>query len=156
MLKPTAVVELVWQDETGSNASTLVQALSSATVSEIDASVTALASVLTPLTGCVLIKQRIKYISKPEIRPTASNSTPIVRAGAFYFDCQLDTPDAIITIPSIKDSIILTAEPLAGVGIDTTNADVIAFIETVIGVNATNQFGDAITALIAAYRVSRV
>src|SRR4029453_4262028 len=121
VLRPTAVVELVWQDESGSTAVTLLRVPSSSTVEQADVSATALASVLLPLTGAVLVRQRIRYQRSFEVPPPADNSTAIVRAGGFWFDCEGDTPDAIIVVPAITESVILTNEPMAGVGIDPQN-----------------------------------
>lgn len=156
MLKPAANVELVWQDETGSTAVTMLHAPSSATVDDIDASATALASILLPLTGCVLIKQRIKYINQTVPRTEPADSTPIVRSGVFYFSVDPPSSDGLINVPSIKESVISDVEPFAGVGIDRDNADVIAFVNAVLAGDVTNAFGDAFTALVAAYRQSRV
>src|SRR6185369_5933249 len=111
MLKPSAMVELVWQDETGSTAVTQLNIPSSLTVDEIDANATALASILVPLTGATLIKQRIKYTKAPEPLSPASDSTPITRTGAFFFTTGDDTPDAVIIVPAVKDSILDTTFP---------------------------------------------
>lgn len=156
MLKPAANVELVWQDETGSTAVTMLHVPSSATVDDIDASATALASILLPLTGCVLIKQRIKYINQTVPRTEPADSTPITRSGVFYFSVDPPSPDGLINVPSIKESVISDVEPFAGVGIDRDNSDVIAFVDAVLAADVTNAFGDAFTALVAAYRQSRV
>jgi hypothetical protein len=129
---------------------------SSATVDDIDASATALASILLPLTGCVLIKQRIKYINQTVPRTEPADSTPITRSGVFYFSVDPPSPDGLINVPSIKESVISDVEPFAGVGIDRDNSDVIAFVDAVLAADVTNAFGDAFTALVAAYRQSRV
>ena len=156
MLKPVAVVELVWQDETGSTAVTMLHAPSSATYADIDASASALASILASLTGCVLIKQRIKYKSVPDTPVAADEGTAIVRTGLFFFSTGTSTPDTGIVVPSINDGIILETGPTSGYGIDLSNSDVIAFENAVIVANVTNPFGDAVEALFAAYIQSRV
>ena len=156
MLKPSAVVELVMQDETGSTAAVTLHAPSSATYAEIDASATALASILLPLTGAVLVRQRIKYVAVPDSPVSADNDTAIVRTGLFFFSTGTTTSDTGIMVPAVKDAIISTTEPTAGVGIDLTNSDVIAFEDAVIASGVTNPFGDAIEALFVAYLQSRV
>jgi len=156
VLKPSAVVELVWRDETGSTASTLLSCPSSATVEEIDASATALASILLPLTGAVLVKQRIKYISQTIPRTEPVDSTPIRRSGVFFFSTDDDLPDGMVTVPSLKEGVISATEPDAGVGIDVSNADVVAFVDALLTNGATNPFGDAFASLITAYVQSRV
>jgi len=156
VLRPSATVELLWQDETGSTASMTLSIPSSLTYDEIAADAEALAALVVPLTGAALTGIRVRYRSALGTLIPADDSTPITRVGAFYFDTQPDEPDTIITVPAIKDSIILVDEPMAGVGIDRQNPDVEAFVTAVIGSNLSNPFGDVITALIAAYRVSRV
>jgi len=156
VLRPNAVVELVWQDETGSTASTMLNVTSSSTVEDIDAAATALASIVLPLTGAVLIKQRIKFKNETVPRADPADSTPIVRSGVFYFSVDPPSPDGLITVPSIKESVISDVEPFSGVGIDRDNSDIIAFVDAVLAAGVTNVFGDAFTALVAAYRQSRV
>jgi len=156
MLRPSAVVELVWQDETGSTAVTQLSASSSLTVAEIDADATALASILVPLTGATLIKQRIRYVWKPDSPVAAGDSTPIKRTGIFFFSADPPSPDGLISVPAVKDSVLSTIEPFAGYAIDRDNADVIAFAAAVVDNGITNPFGDPFTALVAAYLQSRV
>ena len=156
MLRPTAVVELIWQDETGSTSATTVFAPSSLTVEQIDAKATALASIVASMTGCVLIKQRIKFIDATVPKPVPASSTPIIRTGAFFFSTNFAAPDGVILVPAIKDAILSDVEPLAGYGIDSDNIDVIAFENIVVAGGITNPFGDAFTALIAAYLQSRI
>ena len=156
MLKPNAVVELVWRDDSGSTATTTINAPSSATVIEIDAAASALASILVPLTGAVLIKQRIKYRFEVVPREGPVDDTPIIRSGAFFFDATPDTPDYVAIVPSIKEEVLIDVGPTAGYEIDSTNTAVIAFVAALLGNAATNPFGDALSMLVAAYRQSRV
>ena len=156
MLKPNAVVELVWQDDSGSTATTTINAPSSATVEEIDVMAAALASILVPLTGAVLIKQRIKYRFEVVPRTEPVSDTPIVRSGAFFFSTSFDASDWVVIVPSIKEEVLSDVEPFNGYAIDGDNAAVIAFVAAAIGAGVTNPFGDAFTALVAAYRQSRV
>lgn len=156
MLKPCAVVELVWQDGSGSTAVTAISVPSSSTVSEIDASATALASILQPLTDAVLIKQRIKYVSVPDEPSVASGGTPITRTGSFFFNTEDDNPIALIVVRAIKDSVIIDYGPGEGIIIDDTNSDVIGFIDAVVDSIVTNIFADDVTELQSAYLQSRV
>jgi len=156
VLKPAAIVELVWQDETGSTASTMLSAPSSSTLDDIDAAATALASIIAPLTGAVLVKIRIKYRSQTVPRTEPVDSTPIARSGVFYFSVDPPSPDGLVNVPSIKESVISDVEPFAGVAIDRDNTAVIALSNAILAGGVTNPFGDAFTALVAAYRQSRV
>lgn len=156
MLKPTATVALVWQDETGSTAATMLSVPSSATVDEIDAAAMALASIIVPITDAVLIKSRITYRSQTVPKPEPVDSTPIARSGVFYFAVDPTSPDGLITVPSIKESVLSDVEPFSGVSIDRDNSAVIDFVDGVIAGGITNVFGDVFTALVTAYRQSRL
>lgn len=156
MLKPSAIVELVWQDETGSTAATTVHFPTSLTVTEIDVSATALASILVSMTGAVLVRQRIKYVAVTDPPVSASGSTSIVRTGAFFFSTGEDTAIADIFIKAVKDAIVETSGVRAGVGIDTTNSDVLSFISAVIDNGVTNVFGEDVSGFIDAYLQSRL
>jgi len=156
VLKPTAVVELVWQDASGSTSATTIHAPASATVIEIDATASALASILVPLTGCVLIKQRIRYIWVPDEPVVASGGASILRAGSFFFKTEDDGPIALIVVRAIKDAVLVDSGPTEGYAIDTDNSDVISFEDAVIDGMVTNVFGDDAIELITAYLQSRV
>lgn len=156
MLKPSAVVELVWQDASGSTAATTVHAPSSATYANIDASATALASILASLTGAVLVRQRIKYISVPETPVPASGGASIMRTGSFFFGTAGGNPIADVFVKAIKDTAIETSGVREGVGIHTADSDVSSFISAVISSIACNVFGDDIHDFIDAYLQSRL
>jgi hypothetical protein len=156
VLKPSAVVELIWQDETGSTASTTLSAPSSLANEVIASDAEALGAILASLTGATLIKIRIKYVSVPEEPVTASGSTPITRTGIFFFSTGPSTPDSLVSVPSVKDSIVLDSGPSAGVGIDLSNSDVITFGAAVVDNGISNPFADDFTSLFAAYIQSRV
>lgn len=156
MLKPCAVVELIWQDESGSTSATTFFAPSSLTVDAIDAKASAVASILASMTGCVLVRQRIKYINTPVYLPVASGGAPITRTGIFFFSVTPPDPDGIITVPAVRDGIISTVPPTAGYAIDLSHSDVIAFASAVVDSGITSIFGDAFTAIVTAYLQSRV
>jgi len=156
VLAPDAVVELVWQDETGSTAVTLLHAPSSLTVAEIASDAEALGAILASLTDAVLVRQRIKYRSVRETAVPASDDTPLTEAAVFIFSPGDDLPMSVVTIHSIKDSIMLTSGFGAGFIVDPANTDVIAFKNAVIDNGLSNPFGDDLIALVSAYRQSRL
>jgi len=156
VLKATALVELVWQDETGNTATTTLHALSSLAYADIDASATAVASILASLTDAVLVKQRIKYTWVPESRIPASGGASIKRTAAFFFGTGDDTPIALIVVHAIKAALVVSAGVGAGVMIDTSNSDVIAFIDAVVDSIVVNPFDDDVINFETAYMQSRV
>lgn len=156
MLKPCAIVELVWQDETGSTAATTLYLPSSLTVSEIDVASLGVASILASLTGCVLIKQRIKYINVEETRTLATDGSPIVKSGLLYFSTPDNAPLGFATIHAFKDAYIVADGLGEGVLIDTEDSTVIALINAIHDLGACTPFGDTFGDVIAAYIQSRV
>jgi hypothetical protein len=126
------------------------------TVSEIDANATALASILLPLSGASLVAIRIRYRSAFEEPVPATGDTPITRTGIFFFDCGGELPDALISVPAIKDDVLVSSGPSAGVEIDTTNGYVSSFIAAVVENGVSSPFGDDIASFVIAYLQSRV
>jgi len=156
VLQVTAVVELVWQDETGDTALTILRAPSSWTVAEIGAFAEAEALFFVPLSDCTLVGYRIRYKSAFNDPVLLADGSPITKTGVFFFETADDAPDSLIVIPAIKDSILVASGPTAGYAIDLTNSDVIAFTDAVIAGGVSNPFADVFTAVLAAYVQSRV
>jgi hypothetical protein len=150
------VVELVWQDASGSRAATTYFALSSLTLAEIDASATAFASILASLTGAVLVKQRIQYRAVPDSTSSASGGASIKRTGIFFFSTGEDMPIALISVPAVKDDKLETTGSREGVGIILSDSDVIAFGDAVVEQGISNPFADVTIELLDAYLQSRV
>jgi hypothetical protein len=143
-------------DETRSTAAVSVRLELGSTVTDADAAATALASVVLPVTGCVLVRQRVVYKFVAETPEAAAAGSTIKRSGVFIFDCVDDEHQALIEIPGILDSVLVVTEPGVGVLIDTSNADVAAVIEELVAEGVCDPFGNEIASLAAAYRQSRV
>ena len=156
MLQVTAVVELVWQDASGSTAVTQLRYPSSLTHADIASDATAFGAILASLTGAVLITLRIKYRSEPYLPVLLTGGSPITRTGIFFFSTGESTPDALVSVPAIKDSVVLSSGPGAGVQIDLSNSDVVAFGDAVVTNGMSNPFADVFVSLFAAYIQSRV
>lgn len=156
MLRPSAVVELVWQDASGSTAATTVWANSSLTVEQIAANAETLAAIVASLTGAVLVRERIQYRSAIGATSPASGAASIKRTGIFFFSTGDDTPLALVSVPAIKDSLLETSGPREGIGIILTDSDVDTFANAVIDSDITNPFADDIIGLPDAYLQSRV
>lgn len=156
MLRPSATVELIWQDESGTQGTTTLSVPSSLTFGEIAVDAEALAAIIAPLTGCVLVGYRVKYRSVEEERGTASGSSPITSTGVLFFSTGPTTSDGGIVIHSFKPSKLVFIGPTANYGINLEDSDVVAFGEAVISSGITNPFGDVFTSLFAGYLQSRV
>lgn len=156
MLKPVATIELLYTDETGSSSVVVVNVPVSSTLVILDATATALASLIAPITDAVLTKIRYKFKAVLDGSLTDAGSNPITVCGVFFFDCGDEVPLELVTVPAIKSSLLIHAGPTSEYGIDTSNSDVIAFVDGLIAANACNPFGDVIVSIEAAYRQSRV
>lgn len=156
VLSPTVTVELIWRDETGSQAATTFHAPTSTPIAEIDASASAVASILLSMTGCALMGQRIKYRRYPSAPAIAAADSPITNCGVLYMGGSLGLVMGLIEIPSLKPSVLLDTTCAAGLAIDTTNSDIQALVSAIVDNGITNVFGVPYTSLIAAYQQKRV
>lgn len=149
------MLELQYVDETGTKGTTTVKYPLGTTVAVIDASATALASLIAPLTGCALIRQRIIFKAVQEPRDVPDTGSLIHNAGVFFFSNGELQPMTIVSVPGILESVLKTTGVTAGYEIDDTNGDVSAFLVLVEDGIYTNPFGDDVIQLEAAFRESR-
>jgi hypothetical protein len=78
------------------------------TYDEMDAGASALASILAPLTGAVLIRQRIIFKSVAVPQDVADVGSSIKRRGVFYFASDDDMSVTLVEVPGILEEMILT------------------------------------------------
>lgn len=149
------MLELQYVDETGTKGAVAVKYPLGTTVAFMDAQASALASLIAPITGCSLIRQRIIYKAVVEPREVPDTGSIVHNVGAFLFFTGVDTPMEIVTVPGILDSVLKTSGPTAGYEIDESNSDIEAFLDLVEMGFYTNPFGDDVIQLQAAYRQSR-
>lgn len=148
--------ELIWRDSSGNTSSTQIKFKAGSTVAAIDASLAGLASILLPLSGCILIAQRIVYKSIELAPGIAVSGSSVKNAGVFIFTDVDDNTTGIIVIPAIGGAYIATSGQCAELCVDTANSSVIAFISSITANDATNPFGVLLDELVAAYKQSRV
>jgi len=156
VLKPTATIELVYMDETGSTSAVVVNVPSSSSIATMDAAASALASLIAPMTDCALIKIRHSYRTLFEVNISDAGSSPLVVAGMFFFEDFEGSHIGVVSVPALKSSLIETTGNGAGVLIDLSNEDVDAFIAGMIANDACTPQGDFFFRIKAAYRQSRV
>jgi hypothetical protein len=148
--------ELVYLDESGSTAAlTFSFPIDTLTATALSAA-EALGAVVASLTGCVLVRLRIKYSFTRDDFASPDVGASVVRRGVFIFDCGTDTPQALIEIPGLRAEFYVTGGTGDGIVIDTENGTVIDFVTAIETGNYTNPFADDILTLSAAYRQSRV
>lgn len=149
------MLELQYVDETGTKGTTSVKYPLGTTVAVIDASATALASLIAPITGCSLIRQRIIFKAVQIPLDVPDTGSLVHSAGVFFFSNGEDNPMTIVSIPGILESLFVTSGPTAGYEIDDANSDVDSFLTLVEDGIYTNPFADDVIQLEAAYRQSR-
>jgi hypothetical protein len=149
------VLELQYVDATGTKGATTVKYPLGTTVAVMDAQASALASLIAPITGCVLIRQRIIYKAVADPRDVPDTGSTVKSQGVFFFSTGDDTPYEVVGVPGIDEEVISDVEPFSGVSIDVTNSDVIAVLDVVLAGIYSNPFGDDIASLVTAYRQSR-
>lgn len=156
MLRPTATIELIYTDETGSSSVVQVNVPVSTSIATMDATATALASLIAPMTDASLTKIRFKFKFEVDTPITDAGSNPITVCGVFFCECGVDAPMEVLMLPGIKTSLLIHTGPTSEYAIDLTASDVIALEDGLIAENACNPFGDVITSIETAYRQSRV
>jgi len=156
VLQVTAGLELVYQDASGSTGAVSMHASSAELATAIAAQGISLAAIIAPVTNCELVRLRVRYRVIQSSPGAAADGSTVKRTGVFIFNCPTDNPLALIGIPGILDSALLTTEPGAGVLIDLANTDVAAFITLIDGGIAVNPFGDDIGGISTAYLQMRV
>lgn len=149
------VLELQYLDETGTKGTTSVRYPLGTTVAVMDAQASALASLIAPITGCVLIRQRIIYKAVETPRSVPDTGSTIVRSGVFVFASEDEASLAIVQVPGILDEMMETTGVGAGFIINLSNPLVISLVDTIIESGVTNPFGVVMTHVLAAYRQSR-
>jgi len=126
------------------------------TYAEMDVSAIALASIIAPLTGCTLIRQRIIFKAVSETATVADVGSSIKRRGVFYFGSEDGEAVTLVEVPGILESALQSTGNGAGVLIDLDNVDIAAIVDTILAMPITDPFGNEMAELLAAYRQSRV
>jgi len=150
------VLELQYVDETGTKGAVTVKYAAGTPYASIDAEASALASIIAPITGCSLIRQRIIYKAVQVPKTVPSIGSDVVRQGMFFFEDGTGESQVLFGIPGFLESKVVTTEPGAGVLIDTSDSDVIALITQFEASGMVNPFNVECYELIAAYLQSRV
>lgn len=156
MLVPTALVELVYSDASGSTGALTLHTSASNTVAVIASGALALGAIIASVTGCVLTKLRIEYTVRIDDSAPAAIGSSVKRRAILFLGTGDLTPLALVEVLGPLDSIFLTDGPSAGQEVDLSNADVLNVVATLIANNATNIFADAIVDIQAGYLQSRV
>jgi len=126
------------------------------TYTEMDVGASALASIIAPLTGAVLIRQRIIFKSVAVPHDVADVGGSIKRRGVFYFASDDEMFVTLVEVPGLLDEMLETTGNGAGVLIDLSNGYITTLVAAIIETPITDPFGNQMGHILTAYRQSRV
>lgn len=112
---------------------------------------TSLRGTLQPCTGCAFLEQRYVLPFVELATPAPVAGVMAQRHGVFVFSTATPDQYAIIAIPGLLNSLLMTTGPGAGVAIDTTMPAVAALVAELTNGTWCNKYGYIITTLEAAY-----
>lgn len=150
------ILELQYVDETGSRAAVTMKYPLGTTLDIMEADGALLASLIAPLTGCALIRQRAIFKTVASPRDVPDVGSLITRRGVFYFASDDETSLAIVEVPGLLDEMLESSGTGEGVVIDQSNGYISTLIATIIETPITDPFGNLMSHIIAAYLQSRV
>jgi hypothetical protein len=156
VLAQLPTIELTWLDGSGSTAECRLTINAQLPVAEIESAAIGLVAALSGITDAVLIRQDITYRFVQESAVYGADTSDKFRAGVFIFDCLGVGELGLIQIPSLRDELFVTNGHGAGVLIDTSDGDVVTFINLATDGNYSNPFASILGVMSAAYRQSRV
>lgn len=156
MLKPSAIVELVLRDETGTQAALTLFTPSSLTVDTIAANAEAFAAIVLPLTRCSLVAIRVRYVAITDPPAEADGPSRTSHALALFFAVDGSASGGLVTVPGINDSVFVSSGPGAGAVLDLTNADVSALVSAILDAGFCTPFAVPFLDVSGGYLQSRV
>jgi hypothetical protein len=116
------------------------------------------ADILIPLSSCNITEYDFIIRAREHPYPVPSGTEPPINKHAvFIFDTATPGNRHTVQVASVRDSVLTTSpDPLAGITLDLTNTDVIAFRDSLLNGDGTiepiDQLGDDLTALSTAYQ----
>lgn len=144
MLQQQPQVSYTVQDVTGSSGRIRLNFKRNIDAATAMAAVSVLRGHLTPLTGCTFTRQSVVY-SAVEQTPAAPANVHVSRMGVFVFSTTAANQYAVIELPGLRDSMLMTTGPGYGILIDQSKPEIGAFIAEMISGRWCNRFGYVIT-----------
>lgn len=124
---------------------------SGATVADGESAAATLTSVVGALSDAVITARHVVFRGVESPRPAPPGAAPVAGAGVFVFSCSEPDSYAVVVVPSIRLDLLLIAGPGAGVLIDQTAGDVVAFTSAMLSSGLVNPFGVELVALESAF-----
>jgi hypothetical protein len=149
------IVELIYEDWSGSTGSLTIHCKSGTTVVEAEAGANTLASAVSSLTDAVLVRVRIKWRKWTDGPIDYGTIGDIRRCGVFIISTNVEDEYALVEVPGLRDSALIMSGNGEGVLLDLTQVDVADFVAALIADGVSDPFGEALVALQTAYLQSR-
>jgi nucleoside phosphorylase len=138
-------------DASGSRSTVGIRLRAGTTVAAGRAAADTFTSRVTGLSGTTIDRQFLVYRGAESPMPAAPGPTGLVNAGVFVFSTTTADHYAIVQLPALRPDLLLTTGAGAGLVIDQTAADVIAFTDAMVNGVFCDPFGNQIAALEAAF-----
>jgi hypothetical protein len=111
-------------------------------------------AIISALSSAICIETDVIVRYSDPSQPSAGISSNGKRSGTFIYDNDAAS-FVVLRVPSIRNELVLSSGPYAGVGIDVDDADVSAYIDAVIngisGVEVCDPFDSDIVSLSSAF-----
>jgi hypothetical protein len=142
---------ITWLDSSGSSGTTRGNMQPGGSAAAALASVATLASVMAAATDCVAVRRAVTYriIEQP---PIARGHTGVAQnVGLFVWTTDSGDDLAIVRLPGLPSSALLTTGPFAGEWIDLANSEIAAVVELLADGPWSDPFGAGLIEVQAAY-----
>lgn len=155
MMQQLPQLRITWLDGSGSTAECRLTINGILPVATIESAATGLVAALSAMTDAEFLRYEIVYNVVPATGVTPPVGSDVLRSGVFIFQDVGSVDIGLVEVASIKDDLLETTGPGAGVLIIQSDSRVLDFAAALYDAGATNPFAVLLGALSAAYRQSR-
>lgn len=113
--------------------------------------VAGLAVRMQAISDAVLVRYAVNFPIRNTDAIIAASRVPIPALARFIFTVDPGPDTYWSVVLPYKPEWVLTDGPLAGVGLDLTNSEIVSLESEIVSAPFLDQFGNAITALVAAF-----
>lgn len=142
---------ITWRDSTDTSAVMAFHVRSGVEAVAAHTGIAGMRGLFVPITGCVPVRQAVTYSSLNGERPDPDVGIEAWREGVFIFDTVEPGQYAVLRIPGLLPSLLVTTGCGAGLDIDQTRPAVAALVEALLTGDWCNPWGYALLSLRAAY-----
>jgi hypothetical protein len=111
-------------------------------------------ALISAISSAVCVESDVIVRYSDPSQPAAGMASSVKRSGTFIYDNGAASL-VVLRIPSIRSDLILSSGPYAGIGIDVDNADVMDYVNAVMGgisgISVCDPFGSDVVALSNAF-----